>query len=507
MVRRKSTKSKLSHYTKKIRRKPTNKSKLSRYTKKRRGKLSISRRRRGGAVSGDLPFELFSKTMGYLEPNDQSHFGLANKKNSQNLGEMRQIQAVKTQTERANFIKALTNYLTNKEKMYIFDTVGIEKYLKNPTLDVTLTNNFGSAPKFVESTFIMTTNDESDHLESLINTVMKFLPNQAYGLVLPLVDHDANDRLQVSDGTHIYNHKKRPFVTDTENDDFGDTDESTAYDIVLINTETVDENRRKKFINKSETIILGPLVTSIRKKAFLGSLTLTSIVIPDSVTSIGDSAFQYCFNMESVRIGNSVTSIGEGSFKSCQSLTSVIIGNSVTSIGEESFYACYRLTSVIIGNSVTSIESMTFSSCYSLTSVIIPDSVTSIGSRAFDDCNSLKSIIIPNSVTSIGDGAFYECISLTSVIIPNSVTSIGNYAFSSCKSLTSVVLGNSVASIGKTAFKDCLKLKSINIPDSVTSIGHGAFLNCKSLTSVTIPSSFPSVNKGIFPMKTKIIRR
>ncbi len=43
-------------------------------------------------------------------------------------------------------------------------------------------------------------------------------------------------------------------------------------------------------------------VTSIRDKAFLDCIGLTSVVIPDSVTSIGDRAFWGCRRLTSVSL-------------------------------------------------------------------------------------------------------------------------------------------------------------------------------------------------------------
>ena len=133
-------------------------------------------------------------------------------------------------------------------------------------------------------------------------------------------------------------------------------------------------------------------VTSIGKMAFCGSISLTSVTIPNSVTNIGEIAFERCRSLTSVNIPNGVTSIEKGAFWYCTGLTSVTIPNSLTSIGE-----------------------FAFSDCTSLTSVTIPNSVTSIEKRAFIRCTSLNSVTIPNSVTSIGECVFYECASLSSI--------------------------------------------------------------------------------------------
>ena len=239
-------------------------------------------------------------------------------------------------------------------------------------------------------------------------------------------------------------------------------------------------------------------VFSIKKYAFYGCKSLTSVVIPDSVASIGNGAFYGCSSLESVVIPDSVTSIDEGVFACCDSLTSVVIPDSLTSIGKQAFSGCSSLESVVIPDSVTSIGDEAFYCCTSLESVVIPDSVTSIGDRAFQYCYSLTSVVIPDSVTSIGDEALRECTSLTSIIIPDSVTSIGNYAFWGCTSLTSVVIPDSVTRIGDSAFSCCFSLISVVIPDSVTRIGDSAFDNCYSLTSVVIDNGVTSIGDLAF---------
>ena len=299
-------------------------------------------------------------------------------------------------------------------------------------------------------------------------------------------------------------------------------------------------------------------VTSIRKYAFCGCSSLTSITIPNSVTSIGKYAFSDCSSLTSVTIdsdsivnqsysdksnirnifgwqvteyiiGDNVKGIGSSAFRDCSSLTSVTISNSVTSIGGYTFRGCSSLTSVTIPNSVTSIGKYAFYNCSSLTSVTIGESVTSIGNYAFSGCSSLTSVTIGNSVTSIGIEAFYDCRSLTSVTIPNSVTSIGNSAFSDCSKLTSVTIGNSVTSIGYRAFEGTRLYKdqsnwengvlyisnylikaeenisgAYKIKEGTRLIANSAFQYCSSLTSITIPNSVTSIGDNAFYYCSKL---
>ena len=204
-----------------------------------------------------------------------------------------------------------------------------------------------------------------------------------------------------------------------------------------------------------------------------------SVVIPEEIT----------YDNKTLK----VTSIGKMAFCGSISLTSVTIPNSVTSIGEIAFERCSSLTSVNIPNGVTSIEKGAFWYCTGLTSVTIPNSLTSIGEFAFSDCTSLTSVNIPNSVTSIGECVFYECASLSSITIPNSVTSIGDAAFERCSGLTSITIPNSVTSLGMRAFCNCTSLVAFTIPNSVTSIGEFAFHGCANLKTITSQIEKPFV--------------
>ena len=161
-------------------------------------------------------------------------------------------------------------------------------------------------------------------------------------------------------------------------------------------------------IRNKSSVIIPPIsdfdIEHNTLKRYLGKSN--SVVIPDGITSIGDKAFLDCKSLTSIVIPNGVISIGNSAFEFCKSLTSIVIPDGVTSIGNEAFEFCESLTSIVIPDSVTSIGHSAFAWCESLTSIEIPDSVTSIGDDAFERCESLKSVKIPESVTHIGKDAF-----------------------------------------------------------------------------------------------------
>ncbi len=260
-------------------------------------------------------------------------------------------------------------------------------------------------------------------------------------------------------------------------------------------------------------------VTAIGYQAFMGSTSVTSVLIPNSVTSIEQGAFSLCTKLKSVNIPSGVTSIGSNAFQGCTSLEKVTIASGVTHTGYGMFYGCTSLASVNIPSSVTSIGQLSFYKCASITSLVIPNSVTDIGQQAFDGCTnlttltissglisisdhafygctSLESLTIPNSVKSIGKNAFSGCIKLTSLSLPGSLTSLGESAFSNCTSLTSVIIENGATVIG--GFKGCTNLKSVTIPNSVKTISDYAFQGCTSLTNISIGSGVTSIGRYAF---------
>ena len=197
----------------------------------------------------------------------------------------------------------------------------------------------------------------------------------------------------------------------------------------------------------TELVILDT-VTEIKKYAFYGCTSLTSVRIPTSVKSIGYEVFSYCSNLTSMEIPNSVITIGDYAFWQCSSLVNVTIGNSVTSIGEGAFSSCSSLTSVKIPNSVKIIKYRTFGGCSSLTDVEIPDSVTNISAYAFLGC-SLKNIVIPDSVTNMGNNVFDGCSDLRSIVLGNSVRHIAESSFANCSDLETVYYKGTAEEWGK----------------------------------------------------------
>ena len=163
----------------------------------------------------------------------------------------------------------------------------------------------------------------------------------------------------------------------------------------------------------------------------------TNYNIPESVTSIAKKAFEYSKSLSEITIPDGVEAIDDYVFSACENLVSADLPQSVTSIGKSAFAGCVKLKSVNL-----------------------PQSLTKIGQSAFSFCVSLKSINFPQSVTSIGANAFKNT-AIISVSIPQGVTVIQSYTFRANKDLSYAIIPSSVTKIASSAFDSCINLKNV----------------------------------------------
>lgn len=82
---------------------------------------------------------------------------------------------------------------------------------------------------------------------------------------------------------------------------------------------------------------------------YLNGREIKDLVIPDGITSIKRYAFDGCTSLTSVTIPDGVTTIRDAAFRNCTGLTHAIIRYDVNNIGKDAFLNCSNLASVVIG--------------------------------------------------------------------------------------------------------------------------------------------------------------
>ncbi len=305
---------------------------------------------------------------------------------------------------------------------------------------------------------------------------------------------------------------------------------------------------------------MGKKVTAIKKGAFKGNTSITSVVIPDSVTSMGENnastnagAFSGCTSLKEVKLGSGLTIIEPYTFINT-AITSITIPGNITTIGYQAFQNSSKLETVIISDGVEIIGQQAFLGCSELTTVYIPASVKEMKPTVFYECSKLNTIYyygteaewnaIPKgyswdekagsykvyfpglglsynensdgTVTVSGIGSCTDTDLFISAIVPDGqykgkkVTAIKKGAFKGNTSITSVVIPDSVTSMGENnantnlgAFSDCTSLKEVKLGSGLTTIEPYTFTNT-AITSITIPGNITTIGYKAFQDSSKL---
>lgn len=142
-------------------------------------------------------------------------------------------------------------------------------------------------------------------------------------------------------------------------------------------------------------------VTTICRKAFSCTTSLSSITFAGGLKEIGENAFEYCIGIENLMLPRNVETIGERAFQYCEKLSSVMLPQGIIRIGDCAFQGCALLKTVSIPRSVAEIGNMAFFGCKSLFKIVIQDNVRFIGDKAFGDCPEIEVSIKGNEYVEI----------------------------------------------------------------------------------------------------------
>ncbi|MBO4741835.1 MAG: leucine-rich repeat protein, partial [Bacteroidales bacterium] len=155
------------------------------------------------------------------------------------------------------------------------------------------------------------------------------------------------------------------------------------------------------FYPRVESVIIDGSVKNINKGAFLGSSTLTNLVLEDGVESIMYAAFYDC-DIRELDIPCSVTSIARDAFNFNKNLTKVTFCDGLQSLGIEAFRNC-DLREVTIPKNVFWVDIETFMNNPNLSKVVIEDGVKRLYDKCFAECAENLEIYVPSSVTIFGE--------------------------------------------------------------------------------------------------------
>ncbi len=284
-------------------------------------------------------------------------------------------------------------------------------------------------------------------------------------------------------------------------------------------------------------------VVSINDYAFLDTIGLTSITIPNSITNISKQIFNRINSLIEINVSecNETYSSKDGLLYNKEK---TILIKYPEGKKEESLY----LNSPEF-NRLIEIDNNTFSNAYYLTSITLPDSLTKIAYGAFDNTINLTHFIINNNqhfftdngilydknqttlikypvgkkektldlsslqnLRYINVGALNNASNLTSITLPRNLINIDDYVFYDNKKLITININdNDNYSSENGILYDKTKTKLIKYPQgkllqelnlssklNLTSIGNGAFSGASALTSINLPDNLTSIGDWAF---------
>ena len=250
---------------------------------------------------------------------------------------------------------------------------------------------------------------------------------------------------------------------------------------------------------KLRNIKILPGTKVIAKEAFLESVAIKDIELPDSVEIIEENAFLNS-NIENINLDN-VLSFGESVFADSLIRNAVINKNAKFDVGPNNgssscFSNCRLLESIDFGPDVVPKHFCT--NCSMLKKFDHHDNLLRIDSFAFYSCGALENFVFPEGLRSIDDNAF-GCSMLKSASFPSTLEMLGNHVFGYCSALSSITFASSDTElkIYSGCFMDTLP-SSIFIPKNVMLEDSSIFRNCAALESVEVLSKIKELPSDTF---------
>ena len=213
--------------------------------------------------------------------------------------------------------------------------------------------------------------------------------------------------------------------------------------------------------SKLNNVTINEGITGIGESAFRET-SIKKLILPSTVITVNDNAFAYCGQLEEAVLDEKLNFIGCRAFINTVSLSEISIPDKVENIGLKCFsYSGIKNVKLPKNNSFTAIYDKTFFECANLEEVILPDNICQIYSCAFANCKSLQRINL-DKINLLYDEAFFgtalEQITLTA-------KKIGSWVFAKCKNLKEADLsGITDRQINSYLFFECTTLTKVNLP-------------------------------------------
>lgn len=217
-------------------------------------------------------------------------------------------------------------------------------------------------------------------------------------------------------------------------------------------------------------------LSDIKVAAFMSTVTLTEISLPNNIQTIGQYAF--CDSgIKTMHLPEELRQIGNGAF-ALSNIKNVVIPDKVASLGKEVFSKCYELTDVTFPKSVTAIPKQTFMNCYNLKAVNVSD-ITVVSSDAFCNCEKLTTFDF-SQVKELGDASFAGT-GIYEAVLSSKLSKLQSSVFCNCENLQSVDMSacNKIKTISANCFGDCSRLKDIKLPPNICELNEGCFASVK----------------------------
>ena len=247
--------------------------------------------------------------------------------------------------------------------------------------------------------------------------------------------------------------------------------------------------------NRLKDVTIGEEVTSVEDAAF-SDTAIEKLVLPSTVVAVKDNAFADCRQLKEVVLDEKLNFIGRQAFMNTVSLSKINIPDEVEYIGSKCFsYSGIKSVKLPENSSYTVVYRKTFFKCVNLEEVMLPDNICQIDSCAFASCQSLQRINLDK--IQLLDDYVFERTALEYVTL--TAGKIGSGVFAQCKNLKKADLsGISASQINCHLFFECTNLTKVSLPKNQIRIFNDNCFYHTAIKEIAFDAKRIIVNPGAF---------